>query len=104
MLTSRGWWFLVIVLALLTLGVFGNLSTVALLALTLVLWFFAEWLLFAVRIHFVIPTIRVVREVRDERGPVDSLWSGRLFQIRLTIDCSDGLGLPYVRVTDWTPF
>jgi uncharacterized protein (DUF58 family) len=104
MLTPRGWWFLVFTLSALALVVLYGMTSLILLNLTALLWFFSEWLLFAIRSRFVARQLRVVREVRDERGPVTSLWAGRTFHVRAQLHL-DGTGtLPYVRATDRVPF
>ena len=61
------WWFLIVALSLLTVGVFdeplrpgrGAHWTLILLTLTLLLWFLGEWLLFAVRVCLVVPAVRL---------------------------------------------
>ena len=73
MITARGWWFLVVVLSILTLGAFGGRLMLTLVALTLLLWFLGEWLLFFVRVHWTLPAIRVHRDLSDDRGPVTTL-------------------------------
>src|SRR5438477_10004170 len=92
MLTSRAWWFLIIVASLFTLGAFdeqpghggrGTHWTLVLVSLTLLLWFLSEWLLFAVRVRLVLPGLRARREVHDGRGPVDTLCAGRCFRVRV---------------------
>src|SRR5260370_19192034 len=93
MLPPRAWWFLVVVLSLLALGVFDNLPlreggahwTLILVTLTLLLWFLGEWLLFALRLSLAVPALRVRRELRDAHGPVDTLWAGRSFQLLVHI-------------------
>ena len=49
MLTTRGWWFLISVLGLLTFAVLAGEMTLTLLGFTLLLWFAWEWLAFAIR-------------------------------------------------------
>lgn len=104
MLTSRGWWFLVVVLVLLVLGLLGRQAAPVVLALTLLLWLLGEWLLFAVRSRLVAPALVVERELRDERGPVETLWAGRAFEVRVRLRLDHALGLPHVAVADWVPF
>jgi uncharacterized protein (DUF58 family) len=104
MLTARGWWFLVLAAALLLLGVLRDLTPFALLGLTLFLWFLLEWLMFAARGHSARQHLRVVRLVVDERGPVDNLWAGRSFEVQIELWRDARPGLPYVKVTDLTPF
>src|SRR5438132_4051014 len=89
MLTTRGWWFLIVVLCLLAVGIFdqpfrtgrGAHWTLILLTLTLLLWFFSEWLLFALRVCLVVPAVRFRRDLHDSRGPVTTLWAGRSFRV-----------------------
>jgi uncharacterized protein (DUF58 family) len=104
MLTSRGWWFLVVVLLLLVLGLLGQQAALPLMGLTLLLWFLGEWLLFAVRSRLVAQRLVVEREVRDERGPVETLWAGRSFEVRVRLRLDHPLTLPHVAVADWVPF
>ena len=89
MITSRGWWFLVLIFSMLMLGAFDERGwTLTLLALTLVLWFMAEWFLFTLRIRLAVPALHCRREVSDERGPVDTLWAGRAFQVAALVACA----------------
>jgi uncharacterized protein (DUF58 family) len=104
MLTPRGWWFLVFTLVLLALLVLTGILTLILLSLTLLLWFLWEWLAFAVRCRLLVPRLRVVREVYDERGPVANLWTNRAFQVRVALHLQGRGRFPFVRVTDRVPF
>src|SRR5260370_32749691 len=82
MLTPRGWLFFVTVLGLTALALAIGNSVLALVGLTLLSWFLAAWLFFVVRLRLVIPGLAVVREIRDVRGPVDSLWACQTFSIQ----------------------
>ena len=104
MITARGWWFLVVVLSILTLGAFGGRLMLTLVALTLLLWFLGEWLLFFVRVHWTLPAIRVHRDLSDDRGPVTTLWAGRSFRANVQIRLTSGLGHPWLRITEFIPF
>ena len=104
MLTSRGWWFFLTVLVVLVMSLWTNTTGVSLIALTLQLWFLANWLLFQLRLLAIQGRLRVVRQLADEQGPVQSLWAGRTFHVRVRL-CNDGvLGLPYARVQERVPF
>jgi uncharacterized protein (DUF58 family) len=103
MLSSRGWWLLIAVLVLLALALRARYTTLVLLALALVLWFFWEWLWFALRARLVVRRLRLHREVRDDRGPVDNLWRGRVFQVHVELRLSGRLTLPFALVTDRVP-
>jgi uncharacterized protein (DUF58 family) len=104
MITARGWWFLVVVLSVLTLGAFSGRLMLTLVALTLLLWFLGEWFIFFVRVHWTLPTLRVRRELSDDRGPVTTLWAGRSFRANVQICSTSGLGLPWLRITEFIPF
>jgi uncharacterized protein (DUF58 family) len=103
MLTPRGWLFFVTVLGVTALGLAIGNSLVALVALTLLSWFLATWLFFAVRLRLTIPKLSVVREIRDAIGPVDSLWAGQTYAIQARLDSASALVLPYVRIHDRVP-
>jgi uncharacterized protein (DUF58 family) len=106
MLTARAWWFLTsgVLLVLIGAGATllgrGTLAGLILLGLLLLAWFGSEWLLFTLRAQ---SRLRVEREVRDERGQVDTLWAGRTFIVRVRIHLDGGLRLPYVVADDFLP-
>src|SRR5947209_19096103 len=106
MLTWRGWWLFLFVLGMLAVAMLQPRpnASMAVLALTVGLWFAWEWLLFAIRVRVMLRRLRVQRELRDERGPVDTLWAGRTFQVRVTLELPSGLDFPYVLATDRLPF
>ncbi len=103
MLTSQGWWFFIVACSLTTIGLFDRQPLLALLGLTLLLWFLAEWFLFALRVHLALPTCRLEREVRDDRGTVASLWAGHRFEVHVRLCLGHRLDLPFVRVLDSVP-
>jgi uncharacterized protein (DUF58 family) len=112
MLTARAWWLLFCSVALLLFGVLAvfpqpftrHFPALALLGLTLLLWFGWEWLLFSVRAQTVVRRLQVRRELLDGRGPVTTLWAGRTFRVRVELSLPRGSSLPYLAVTDQVPF
>jgi uncharacterized protein (DUF58 family) len=104
MLTTRGWWFLIVSLLLLALGLFAEMTPLAPLGLALVLWVAGVGLLSYARARLVARRLLVVRTLADERGPVDTLWAGRPFTVRVALHLDGLLGLPYVAVADRAPF
>ena len=44
------------------------------------------------------------RQLADERGPVDTLWAGRSFAVRVELHLDGWLSLPHVAVADRVPF
>jgi uncharacterized protein (DUF58 family) len=104
MLTSRGLLFAFAVGGLLTLAVLTHQPVLAILTLSLLLWFGWEWLLFAVRARIVARQVALQREICDDRGPVESLWAGQTFTVRVELRLEEWLGLSYVAAIDRVPF
>jgi uncharacterized protein (DUF58 family) len=104
MLTSRAWWFTGISLLVLFVGLGLGSTALALTALTLLLWFGGEWLLFAIRVPFSARRLRIVRTVSDERGPVPTLWAQRTFEVHAVLHGDGLLRLPHAAVADRPPF
>jgi uncharacterized protein (DUF58 family) len=115
MLTARGWWLLLIILAMLATGMlvpppygFWELESANVrliyLASALGLWFGWEWLHFTLRARLTVRRLRVERIVRDDHGPVDNLWMGRPFLVQVELHIPEGLNLPYLAATDRIPF
>ena len=105
MLTSRGYWFFAIVVAMLAAAVLADRAIVSLelVALTLLLWFCWQWLLFTVRAWIISRRLQLTREIRDERGPVGNLWAGRPFQVLVQLRLDAWLDLPHVAMADHIP-
>jgi uncharacterized protein (DUF58 family) len=103
MLTTRGWWFLLGALALLALGVFAEIAPLAPAGLALVLWLAMVGLVFYARARLVVRQLVVERLVADDRGPVESLWAGRPFEVQVVLRLESLLSLPFVAVADRVP-
>jgi uncharacterized protein (DUF58 family) len=102
-MTSRAWWFLLLVLSILTLGVCGGVRSLTLLGLTFLLWFLWTWVSFVFRIRLLAGELTVQREVTDERGRVDNLWAGHTFRVDVNVKSNGPLGLPCIRLWDFVP-
>jgi uncharacterized protein (DUF58 family) len=84
-------------------GLLRPLLPLTLIGLALLLWFCAEWLLFAVRL----PGLRglyVERELWDDKAPVSSLWAGRSFEVRVRLGLDGWMASPFVDAADLVPF
>src|SRR5215470_3802669 len=103
MLTSRAWWFLSILVGLLIVGMLIPQPVLAVVSLVLLLWLAWEGLLFNFRARWVARDLVLRRQVHDERGPVTSLWAGRLFDVRLALRLRGG-SLPHARFEETLPF
>jgi uncharacterized protein (DUF58 family) len=104
MITARGWWFLLAVLVLLAVGVCAGLPALALVTLTLLIWFLSALLRFHFRLRLLNGKLRIGREIRDERGPVESLWDQRTFLVQAELHNESLLPTLYLRLTDRLPF
>src|SRR5262245_66522259 len=107
MLTARVWWLLLFVLVQAVVSLLlapRGAFFVTVLGLAVLLWFLGEWLLFARRVWRLTTAVSLRREVRDDRGAVDTLWAGRSFGVRVRLELTGrGPGLPYVLVEDRLP-
>lgn len=103
MLTSRGWWFLIVVLVLLLLGVLGSHAALAFLGIALLCWFLGEWLLFSLRARLTARGVTALRLITDGHAPVSALWAGRTFSVRVVVRLQGWLGLPCVAVAERVP-
>ena len=103
MLTARGFWFLVAVLALLGLAVALGSASAALVCLTLALWFLAQWCLFHWRLRAVERHLSVERSLSTSRGVVDSIWAGHRARVHVVLRCDRSIALPFVVIADRVP-
>src|SRR5579864_7618238 len=109
MLTSRGWWLLVVALFFTGIGTLMSMppvgsqprgGTLAIVGLTLVVWIAEEWVRFLVCLRLGRPHIHVERQVHDDRGPVVTLWAGRSFEVIVRVSCAGRLPMPLVVIDD----
>ncbi|MBX7106276.1 MAG: DUF58 domain-containing protein, partial [Gemmataceae bacterium] len=105
MLTSRGWWFLILLITL--CGVGGVLATRDRPALwcavfALGLWFLFEWSAFLYRARITLPKLTATRSLRDSRGPVTMLWCHQTYQTQVEVQLAGGR-LPIAELTDRRP-
>ena len=103
MITSRGGWFLAVVLLTLAIGAFAipHYSVVpALLGLTLLAWFVYEWTIFQARSYAVLPKMRVTRRVLQGGRDVPMVWAGLTFEVRVTLHNPSSVKIPFAVVED----
>jgi uncharacterized protein (DUF58 family) len=100
MLTARGWWFLLSAVLLVLVGASLALPVLLLVGLALLTWFGFEWVLFVIRTQ---GRLHVERTVSDERGPVDTLWAGQAFTVRVALHLRGGRRWPFVVADDFLP-
>jgi uncharacterized protein (DUF58 family) len=104
MITPRGWSLLAVLGFMLATGVLRGQSTLAVIALAILLWFLGEWFLFTLRVRLTARRLRVIRQLSNERGPVATLWAGQTFHVHVELSLSGSMPLSYVAVSDRLPF
>jgi uncharacterized protein (DUF58 family) len=103
MLTARGFWLFVTVVALLGVGIVLGSAPTVLVCLTLLLWFLAHWFLFQWRLRAVDRRLTVERSLSTSRGQVDSIWARQRAEVRVLLSCDGYVALPFVVVADRIP-
>lgn len=107
MLTTRGWWFLTVagLAALLGLLLTTDLSTtVPILGLTLLAWFVAGWISFAIRLHATLPHLEVSRTLLQGGREVATAWAKVGCRVRVTVSVrGDGTAVPLAFIEDRIP-
>ena len=107
MLTTRARWFLIVAgfiafWAVLSVGAVSPFAAIA--GLTFLTWFFAEWLLFTLRVRFGTNQLTVERQIIQNERPQPNLWAGVRATIRVTITLQPGAWrLPFVALADKLP-
>lgn len=106
MLTSRGWWFLFLLILQVVIGILFSdrgLGVIAVLGMTFLAWFVYELAFFSIQCRFALPRLRITRQVRDGRRDVPLLWMGREFEIVVRIELDSVVPLPFVIFNDRFP-
>src|ERR1051326_9196393 len=107
MLTSRGWWLLLISLFVTAMGVARSADRgplLVILGLTTLAWITIEWCRFLIALRGGLPRVRIERELRDDRGPVATLWAGHSFTVTIRVTCDSRLPMPVALMDDRFPF
>jgi uncharacterized protein (DUF58 family) len=106
MLTSRGWWFLIVVMLVLVLGAFAvaNYTTVpALLGVTLFGWFVYEWVQFQIKSNAAVSRLGVRRWVLQGGRSTPMLWAGVPFEVRVRVRHNGLVTVGYAVLEDRLP-
>ncbi|MCI0379910.1 MAG: DUF58 domain-containing protein [Gemmataceae bacterium] len=101
MLTPRGWWFFVALLALLAAALATATATFVLVCLAALSWFLGQWAMFAVRLRRAHGRLEIHREIWDERAPLETLWARLPAEVRLTLESP--VAFPFVWMVDRVP-
>lgn len=106
MLTARGLWCLIVagavtLIGLTTAGV--EHPIVAILGITLIVWYLVERLLFTLRFRSTLGKIDVVREILQNGRVVSNAWSGIACTIRVTVTNRGKASWPLAIVMDRPP-
>jgi uncharacterized protein (DUF58 family) len=115
MLTSRGWWLLMLVLFTVALGtvisfdrpgdaVGSRGAVLPIIGLTIIAWFLIEGVRFHIGVRGNLPRLRIEREVREVRGPLVTLWAGRTYEVIVRVTTDTRVPTPWVMIDDRFPF
>jgi uncharacterized protein (DUF58 family) len=105
-LTWRGFWFLFWSADIALIGVLviaRYAPTVPIFALTLLIWFVAEWIWFWVRASSAQSRISIERHILQGERELPTLWAGVDCTVRITIRLKGGPSLPFVSLADKLP-
>src|SRR5262245_61346611 len=103
MLSTRGVWLLVTVVAIFLIGAFliQFFSVVpAIVALTLLAWFCAEWVMFHLRSNAAVSRLRISRRILQGGREVPMVWSGLAFEIHVTVENPSPVAIPFAVLED----
>ncbi len=103
MITIRGWWFLLIVLFLVTITLLTSSLSVGMVSLTLLCWMLGALFHFACRSYLPYKGIKFEREISDDVSEVTTLWVGRSYDVRIRVHCNSLLPTSYVQISDRVP-
>src|ERR1051325_8556104 len=103
MLTTRGFWFFLVVLASLAMGVAYGATQLTLIGATPLIWVLAQWVLFQLRLRPVCRRVPGARILRTARGEVDTLWAKQKVEVAVTLSSESFFGLPYVVASERLP-
>ena len=108
MLTSRGWWLLFVGLLQIIVGLLladrsGTGPSIAMIGLVILVWIFAEWVLFRARVVFAASNLQVLRSLQTDGRTVSVLWAGQEFDVVVEIALDSRVSLPYVLLQDRPP-
>ncbi len=107
MMTSRGWWLLIVAVFLAAMGSaisprYGG--TIAIISFTLLAWIAIEGIWFTLRLRLARPFLGIDRVIDDGRGSVSTLWAGRTVEVRVKLRLAGWVPLPFCLFEDRFPF
>ena len=103
MLTTRGFYFFVPVIALMALAVLLGAFQLLLICATLLVWFLIQWFFFQLRVRLVVRRLRLERVLRTARGEVRSVWARQPISVHVELASAGPMLLPYVVATERLP-
>lgn len=103
MLTTRGFWFFLVVFAALAAATIIGTPQLMLVCLTLLFWFLAQWFVFHIRIRLTMRDLQVERILRTNRGAVESIWARQNVEVIVNVYNDGPVDLPYVVLMERLP-
>src|SRR5580698_2271994 len=105
MLTGRSFWFLFVVVLTIIFGAFiiPTYSVVpALLGITFFIWFALQWVIFQTRSLAAVSRLKVSRRILQGGREVPMVWAGLTIEVRVTIENSGTITVPFAVLEDRT--
>lgn len=106
MLTARGWWLMLAALFLTAIGTAVSTQRsgmIAIVGFTILAWLTIEGIRFHVGLRWSLKQLQIEREIRDDRGPVVTLWTRRTFEVVVRLVSPSRLPLPFALIEDRVP-
>lgn len=106
MITSRGWWLLVIASLLTLAGVSfagGWSPAIPVLGITLLVYIIVEWMLFQVRLRAAAGRIRIERTLLQGDRSTPVVWAGMTAKVRFSITSDSPFRIPFCWIEDRVP-
>lgn len=102
-MTGRSRWLIMLGMTGLGFGLYLAQFTLSWLSLTMLLWIFAEWVLFHYRLLTETPSITVTRAVNGRTESNGYLWAGRTVKIQVTVTAGGRELGPVLIIRDCLP-
>ncbi|MFT5525013.1 MAG: hypothetical protein ACI9HK_002979 [Pirellulaceae bacterium] len=103
MITSRFRWLRLLGIAGTAFGVLRGQDILAISSLAVLLWLFADWVMFRMKVLVVVRALECERWINDSAKNSGTLWSLRTANIRVRVNSPFPVGLRIVRAEDYLP-
>ncbi|QDU59833.1 hypothetical protein Pan216_06660 [Planctomycetes bacterium Pan216] len=103
MITARGFWLLLTLFAVFVLAVLLRQTILLLVALSALVWFASEWVLFLLRVEWTLAHAVIDRQLEGRPASRATIWCDRWTEVVLRVRTESHLGIPFVEASDREP-